>query len=146
MKSLTFLLIAMLTVSLNAEEDPRIKDINAIKAVVLKHSQSWEYGRAKDMKESMSEKIGHKGIIHGKLYVSTAEQLVKWTEARKDIKVTEPVDYQIEVLDLFRDAALVKAESRESIDYLHMGRTESGWVIMNYLYQLKNQPKQKPTE
>jgi hypothetical protein len=142
MKTIFIILLILMNFPVKTLADARIKDINDIKSVVLKHSQSWEYGKAIDMKESMSENIGHKGIIHGKLYVSTAEQLVKWTEARKDIKVTDPVDYQIEVVDLYRDAALVKAESKVSVDYLHLGRTSTGWVIMNYLYQLKNEPKQ----
>lgn len=46
----------------------------------------------------------------------------------------------VTVLDIFRDAATVRVDAGEWIDYLQLVREDEGWVIVNVLWVLREPP------
>ena len=47
----------------------------------------------------------------------------------------------VTILDVFENAASVKVVASEWIDYLHMGKWNGRWVIVNVLWELKPETK-----
>ena len=43
----------------------------------------------------------------------------------------------VTILDVYQNAASVKIVASDWIDYLHMVRADSGWQIVNVLWELK---------
>ncbi len=48
------------------------------------------------------------------------------------------------ILDVFGNAATVRAEARDWIDYLHLGKVDGQWKIINVLWELKPRPTTPP--
>jgi len=46
----------------------------------------------------------------------------------------------VRILDVFNNAASVRATMRDWIDYLHMVKWEGKWVIVNVLWERKPKP------
>jgi hypothetical protein len=46
------------------------------------------------------------------------------------------------ILDVFENAASVKAVASDWIDYLHVAKVNGKWVIVNVLWELKPQKKE----
>ena len=46
----------------------------------------------------------------------------------------------VTILDVFGNAASVKIVASDWIDYLHIGKFNGRWVIINVLWELKPQP------
>lgn len=44
---------------------------------------------------------------------------------------------EVQVLDVFGDAATVKIDATEWVDYLHLGRWNGEWKILNVLWERK---------
>ncbi|HXQ37945.1 MAG TPA: nuclear transport factor 2 family protein, partial [Anaerolineales bacterium] len=47
----------------------------------------------------------------------------------------------ITILDVFENAASVKAVMSGWIDYMHMAKVNGRWVIVNVLWELKRRPE-----
>jgi hypothetical protein len=47
----------------------------------------------------------------------------------------------ITILDVFENAASVKAVMSGWIDYMHMAKVNGRWVIVNVLWELKRKPQ-----
>ena len=45
--------------------------------------------------------------------------------------------HEIEILDVYENIASVKITAKEWIDYLHLGRADGHWVIINVLWEMK---------
>jgi len=73
-----------------------------------------------------------------------AMTLVQRTRARGDKAV--PASDQsrtVEILDVFGNAASVKVAANDWVDYLHMTRLDGRWQIVNVLWELKPEAKQR---
>jgi hypothetical protein len=44
----------------------------------------------------------------------------------------------ITILDVYNNSAMVKAETKNWIDYLHMAKISGEWKIVNILWELKH--------
>ena len=49
----------------------------------------------------------------------------------------------VTILDVYENAASVKVVASDWIDYLHIGKFNGRWVIINVLWELKPQPQKK---
>jgi hypothetical protein len=68
----------------------------------------------------------------------TAEQLIAGTRAGYG-KETPEAERQrdVTILDVFRNAAVVKIVARDWVDYLQIGKWNGEWKIVNVLWELK---------
>ena len=44
-------------------------------------------------------------------------------------------DYEVTILEVFRNVAMAKVDSAGYVDYLHIGRFEDRWRIVNVLWE-----------
>lgn len=118
-------------------------DSAAIRATALDYVEGWYTGDAGRMERALHPDLA-KRIVRtspegrSRLDQMSAMSLVQG--ARRGGGRDTPADQQIKqvtILDIFRGAASVRAEMSGWIDYMHMGKSNGRWVIVNVLWELK---------
>lgn len=115
----------------------------AIESVAMEYLQAWHEGNGELMSSvvhpQMSKKIvfdtGHN---NGSVAYLSVEELLIQTKRKRLQKIdAEALNKSITILDVYRNTAMVKAESQHWIDYLQMAKISGKWKIVNILWELK---------
>jgi hypothetical protein len=122
-------------------------DRAAIKQTALDYLEGWYEGNPERMERALHPELA-KRIMRtnpqgqSRLDQMSAMTLVQFTR-RGGGKNTAPEKQQkgIVILDVFENAASVKAVAADWIDYLHVAKANGKWVIVNVLWELKPQKK-----
>jgi len=116
-------------------------DDAAIRKVVLDYIEGWYTGDAVRMERALHPDLVKRAILRdektGRPYIqpTSASAMVRMTESGVGrLKPGEVMDNQIEVLDVYGDAATAKAISPHYVDYLHLVRWQGEWKILNALW------------
>jgi hypothetical protein len=123
-------------------------DSAAIRAAALDYIEGWYTGDAARMERALHPQLA-KRIVQRRdgsvtLGDMTAEQLVNATRGGYGTR-TPPAERQkdLTILDIFRNAAVVKIVARDWVDYLQIARWETDWRIVNVLWEMK-EPAGRP--
>ena len=116
---------------------------DAIKRTALNYAEGWYEGDADKMESALSPDLA-KRIVRtnpqGQSAVMnmTALTLVQGTRGGSG-KQTAKAEQQkdVTILDLMSSSATVKLEMRDWVDYMHMGKVNGKWVIINVLWEMK---------
>ena len=116
---------------------------DAIKRTALNYAEGWYEGDADKMESALSTDLA-KRIVRtnpqGQSMVSqmTALALVQGTRGGFG-KQTAKADQQkdVTILDVTGNAATVKLEMHDWVDYMHIGKVNGKWVIINVLWEMK---------
>jgi hypothetical protein len=148
MNKLTLLTIILLASVFSAasQTDP---DREAIKRTALNYAEGWYEGNADKMESALHPDLA-KRIVRtndkgqSALGQMTAMSLVQKTRAGSG-KQTPLAEQQkdVTILDMLGGAATVKLEMRDWIDYMHIGKFNGKWVIVNVLWDLKPRKEEK---
>lgn len=118
-------------------------DSAAIRATALDYVEGWYAGDAARMERALhpdlAKRIMRRRDGDATLEHMTAETLVQYTRMGGG-RSTPPAEQQKEVriLDVFGNAASVRATMAGWIDYLHLAKAaDDHWVIVNVLWELK---------
>lgn len=119
-------------------------DSAAIRATALDYVEGWYSGDAARMERALHPELA-KRIVNlnpqngrNSLGQQSAMTLVLGTRNGGG-KDTPPAQMQkdVVILDVFRNAASVRATMSGWIDYMHMAKWNGRWVIVNVLWELK---------
>jgi hypothetical protein len=120
-------------------------DSSAIRATALDYIEGWYAGDAARMERALHPDLAKRIVRMGQdgsssLSNMTAKQLVEATKGGYG-KQTPDNEQQkdITILDIFGNVAVVKIVARDWIDYLHIGKFDGQWVMINVLWELKPQ-------
>jgi hypothetical protein len=141
------LLLALLAVPITAHAQTAT-DSSAIRATALDYVEGWYEGNPERMgralhpelvkrivasdtatKRSVMENMGASALVNG-----TRHGWGKETPKNRQQK-------DVTILDIFGNAASVKAVMADWIDYIHMAKVDGHWVIVNVLWELKRGAK-----
>ena len=117
-------------------------DSAAIRATALDYVEGWYTGdsarMARAVHPELVKRIVHTDANGSKIDQMGAERLVAGT-ARGYGKETPPERQQkdVVILDIFQNAASVRATMSDWIDYMQMGKVNGRWVIINVLWEMK---------
>jgi len=117
-------------------------DSAAIRAAALDYIEGWYAGDAARMERALHPQLAKRIVRRGEGSVTlgdmTAEQLVQATGAGYGTR-TPAAEQQkdVTILDVFRNAAVVKVVARDWVDYLQIARWEDDWRIVNVLWEMK---------
>ena len=133
----SILVLVLTTISL-AQTDA---DREAIKPTALNYAEGWYEGDAAKMESSLSADLAKRIVrtnAQGQsgLGQMTALSLVQGTRGGSGKET--PKDQQqkdVTILDVFGSAATVKLEMRDWVDYMHIGKMNGKWVIINVLWE-----------
>ena len=137
------LLLALLVVPAAAHAQTAA-DSSSIRATALDYVEGWYEGNPERMgralhpelvkrivasdtatKRSVIENMGASALVNGTRH--------GW--GKKTPKDRQQKD--VTILDIFGNAASVKAVMADWIDYLHIAKVDGRWVIVNVLWELK---------
>jgi len=135
-----FLFLVAMSISVFGRTDA---DREAIKRTALNYAEGWYEGNAEKMESALSPDLA-KRIARtnpqrqSSLGQMTALALVQGTRGGSG-KSTPKEEQQkdVTILDLLGGAATVKLEMREWVDYMHIGKMNGKWVIINVLWEMK---------
>ena len=119
--------------------------IDAIRQVALDYADGWYTGNAERMVRACHDSLVKRTLVRTEDSagwttgpVSTKAAMVGWTEEGGGRAWPSELKYEVEVVDVFRDIAMVRCGSPEYVDYLQLAHFgDVGWKIVNVLWQLK---------
>ena len=127
------------------------EDMEAIEQAALDYMEGWFTGDAIRMRRALHPDLAKRclcydpetGEASGEFYGSKADQLVrltaeggesKWSDTPYDPEIGRK-NFDIVVLEVFRDVAVARVWSRAYVEYLQLGNFgKAGWKIVNILY------------
>ncbi len=121
-------------------------DSAAIRATALDYIEGWYMGNADRMERALSGHIAKRMVVtdtsgRSRLVDMTALELVQGVRAGGGThtpKAEQRTD--VTILDVFRNAGVVKIDAGAWIDYLQVAKWNGRWVIVNVLW--KPRPRQ----
>ena len=116
---------------------------DAIKRTALNYAEGWYEGDADKMESALSTDLANRIVRtnpQGQSMVSqmTALALVQGTRGgfgKQTAKAEQQKD--VTILDVMGNAATVKLEMHDWVDYMHVGKVNGKWVIINVLWEMK---------
>ena len=125
-------------------------DSAGIRGAALDYIEGWYEGNAERMERAVHPELAKRIVVvnpqagESMLRNMTAEELVGATSAGYGPRT--PVDQQrtdVRILDIYENVASVRVDAHDWIDYLHIARWNDGWVIVNVLWELTPEAKQR---
>ena len=125
-------------------------DVEAIKQTALDYGQGWYEGDAERMERALHPDLAKRVLMpdprsgKGKIDHLSALGLVQAT--REGWGAKTPSDArraEVTILDVYGNAASVKLEMHDWIDYMHMSKIDGRWVIVNVLWEFTPAAKKK---
>lgn len=123
-----------------AQSNASNEDLEAIQQTALDYIEGWYEGNAERMERSLHPNLVKRTIRENQVDTLGAEEMVRYTQQGGGKAFTGQKKNTVTILDVYNDIATVKAESAEYIDYLHIGKVNGRWVIINVLWT-GTQPK-----
>lgn len=124
-------------------------DRESIRRAALNYAEGWYEGNADKMESALSPDLAKRIVRSNEkgqssLGQMTAMSLVQGTRAGYG-KQTPKEEQQrdVTIFDVFGNAATVKLEMRDWIDFLHVGKFNGKWVIINVLWETKPKKDEK---
>jgi hypothetical protein len=120
-------------------------DTAAIRIAALDYIEGWYTGDAERMERALHAELAKRIVTtdrqSGRARVSSmnAVELVEGT--RRGGGRDTPTDQQrreVTIHDIFGNAASVRVDAHEWVDYLHLGKVEGEWKIINVLWELRS--------
>ena len=118
-------------------------DSAAIRATALDYVEGWYAGDAERMRRALhpglAKRISQRDQAGAwRLDSMTADELVAGTGRGGGQRTPEAQRQRdVVILDIFGNAASVRATMSGWVDYMHMARVDGRWQIVNVLWELK---------
>jgi hypothetical protein len=146
-RPIIFVLLAM-TLTVGARHRQATDESAAIRATALDYVEGWYTGDAARMERALHPELAKRIVntnpqnARSSLNQQSAMTLVQSTRngGGKDTP-PEQMQKDVVILDVYQNAASVRATMSGWIDYMHMAKWNGRWVIVNVLWELK--PKGK---
>ncbi|HEV2835727.1 MAG TPA: nuclear transport factor 2 family protein [Pyrinomonadaceae bacterium] len=153
MRNLFLILIAGLVfcvsgrVSASAQTNVSDADKEAIKQTALDYVEGWYEGNSERMERALHPDLAKRVVMRDDKGRTRLDQMsamglvmaVKRGGGKDTPKEKQQKD--VTILDVFENAASVKAVMSGWIDYMHMAKVNGRWVIVNVLWELKPRPQ-----
>jgi hypothetical protein len=118
-------------------------DSAAIRATALDYIEGWYSGNVDRMERALHNHLAKRIVFtdsagHSRLSDMTALELVQNVRAgggTRTPKAEQRTD--VTILDIFRNASVVKIDAGAWVDYLQVAKWNGRWVIVNVLWELR---------
>ncbi len=125
-------------------------DSEAIRATALDYGQGWYEGDAERMERAVHPDLAKRALFpdprtgKGRIDHMSAMGLVQATRSGSGKKTpAEQRRTDVTILEVYGNAACVKLEMHDWIDYMQMSKIGGRWVIVNVLWEFTPEAKKK---
>ena len=143
MKHLSFALFFISLVAVGSSFAQSEAERDAIKRAALNYAEGWYEGNADRMESALHPDLakrivrtndkGQSGL--GQMSALSLIQGTRGGSGKQTLKEEQQKD--VTILDMLGGAATVKLEMRDWVDYMHIGKFNGKWVIINVLWEMK---------
>ncbi len=116
----------------------------AIRQTALDYIEGWYEGNAERMERALHPELAKRIVqtnpANGRSSLGQQSALTLVQNTRSRAGRPTPKEQQqkdVTILDVFEGAASVKIVASEWIDYLHLGKWNGRWVIVNVLWEMR---------
>jgi hypothetical protein len=149
MRTLACLLCALTAVAFLAafSPAPTASDEEAITATALDYIEGWYTGDAARMERALHPELAKRIVMPGAegramLQNMSAKELVDATRSGAGTRTPENLRrMDVQVLDIFENSASVRVTAADWVDYMHVGKVDGEWKIINVLWELTPEAK-----
>lgn len=144
----TLLLLVLLGAPAAFAQAQTAADSTAIVETALNYIEGWYEGNAARMEQSLHPDLA-KRIVQSRdgesmLQDMGATQLVEGTRRGGGQQTpTEQQRKDVTILDIYGNTASVKVFASDWVDYLHVAKWNGAWKIVNVLWELTPEAKQR---
>jgi putative lumazine-binding protein len=148
MRKLGLAMTIVLLTSISQARAQAPADAAAIRQAALDYIEGWYEGNGERMERALHPELA-KRIVQtdpstgrsrlGQMSAMTLVQSTRGGGGKNTPKEKQEKD--VTILDVFENAASVKVVASGWVDYLHMAKWNSHWVIVNVLWELTPQKK-----
>ena len=125
-------------------------DLQAITRAALDYGEGWYDADAERMERALHPELAKRMVLtdprsgRSRLSQQGALTLVKNTRAGggKNAPITDR-ESRVTVFEVFENAAVAKVEGPEWVDYLQLAKWNGTWVIVNVLWELKPESRDR---
>jgi Putative lumazine-binding len=134
---------ALLTTSVTPATSQTAADSAAIRATALDYIEGWYTNNAVRMERALHPKLAKRMVWadssgKSRLEDMTARELVEGTREHPPVPASQRRK-DVQILSVFGNAAVVKIEAQEWVDYLQEIKWNGSWKIINVLWE--NRPE-----
>lgn len=141
---LIMILIAGFVVPSNAQSGLTQADLDAIKQAALDYAEGWYEGSTERMERALHPDLAKRIVItdpkSGRSRLDHMGAMALVQGVRSGYGKNTPKEKQlkeVKILDSMASSATVKLEMSDWVDYLHVGKLNGRWVIVNVLWEMK---------
>ncbi len=145
------LLFMLLLGNLSAAPAQSDADRDAIKQAALDYAESYYEGNPEKMERALhpdlakrianKDQRGNSRVDH--MSAMTLVQIIR-RGSGKSVPKEENIK-EVIILDALENSASVKLIMRDWVDYMHLGKVNGKWVIINVLWEMKAKKSDAPT-
>lgn len=122
-------------------------DSAGIRRAALDYIEGWYEADAARMERAVHPRLAKRLVRHrtGEIAETDGPALIAATRAREP---TPPAERQaeVEIFDVYENTASVKVTAYDWVDYMHLGRVNGEWRILNVLWELSPDGKRRAEE
>lgn len=111
--------------------------MDEITKVVLDYIEGWYEGSTERMNNALSEDLVKRLVKNDTCETLNKEKMMLFTQYGGGKNYTGEKKSEIKILDVSGNIATVACFSAEYVDYLHLGKMNGKWKIINVLWCLK---------
>ena len=117
----------------------KLEDEEAVRAAALDYVQGWYEADGARMQRALHPDLAKRGLVDEDLQPISAADLVDLTKNGMGKNQAGKKEKVITVLDIVDSIATVKVVSDQFNDYLHLGKINGTWAIVNVLWAYNKQ-------
>lgn len=143
MKKVFLLITLFLTAAFSPAHAQTRPDTSAITNTALDYLEGWYDGNAKRMERALHPKLAKRLVAenpeNGQAYLvqTSALELVQQTRRGGGGNIPEAERRtEVAILDIYGNAASVRVDAGGWVDYMHMGKWNGEWKIVNVFWEL----------
>lgn len=125
-------------------------DLEAINRAAMDYGAGWYEGDAERMARALHPELAKRMVFtdprtqQSRLSQQGAMTLVNNTRAGGGLRApVEDRESTVTIFEVFENAAVAKVEGPEWVDYLQLARWNGDWVIVNVLWELRPETRER---
>jgi len=114
------------------------EDLTAIQQTALDYMEGWYESDVSRVSGALHADVVKRNIDDNGVQELSTEVFIELMQKREGSNFKDDRQIRIILLDVFNNIAALKVESAEYYDYVHIGKVDGKWVIINILWGYKN--------
>jgi len=144
------LAVSVVVVAISSGGGSSESEHDAVKQTALDYAESWYTGDVERMERALHPDLAKRVLKldprYGRWKIEQMSALTLIQGVRKGYGTKTPTEHRkadVTILDVFGNAASVRLDMHDWIDYMHLSKIDGRWVVVNVLWELTPEAKER---